>query len=137
MKKIALVTAIAILIAPLLLAQDKNTEAAQKAADRWLAVIDKGDYAGSYERASSTFKAAISKEDWVQKSKAVREPLGKVVSRTLQSAQYSTTLPGAPDGEYVVIQYQMAFENKKSAIETVVMMLDKDEQWRVTGYFIK
>jgi hypothetical protein len=47
------------------------------------------------------------------------------------------TLPGAPDGEYVVIQYQTAFQNKKSAIETVTPMLDKDGHWRVAGYYIK
>jgi hypothetical protein len=137
MKKVTVIALLAMLSASLLMAQDKNTEAGQKAADRWLAVVDKGDYAASYERASSTFKGAVSKEDWIQKVKGVRDPLGKVVSRKLQSAQYSTTLPGAPDGEYVVIQYQVSFENKKSSVETVVMMLDKDEQWRTAGYFIK
>ncbi len=48
-----------------------------------------------------------------------------------------TSLPGAPDGEYVVISYETSFTNKKSAIETVTPMLDKDGKWRVSGYFIK
>jgi phosphoglycolate phosphatase len=30
-----------------------------------------------------------------------------------------------------------AFQNKKSAIETVMPMLDSDGKWRVSGYFIK
>jgi Protein of unknown function (DUF4019) len=137
MKKFAVVAVLALLSVPFVMAQDKNSEAGQKAADHWLAVVDKGDYAASYERASSLFKSAIDKDGWVQKVKAVRDPLGKVVSRKLQSAQYTTTFPGAPDGEYVVCQYQTSFENKKSAIETVVTMLDKDEQWKVSGYFIK
>jgi Protein of unknown function (DUF4019) len=137
MRKLAVVLLLTMLSATLVLAQDKNSEAGQKAADRWLAVVDKGDYAASYERAASLFKAAIDKDGWVRQVKAVRDPLGKVVSRKLQSAQYTTTLPGAPDGEYVVCQYQTSFENKKSAVETVVTMLDKDEQWRVSGYFIK
>ena len=137
MRKLALVLLLGLWSVPFVVAQDKNSEAGQKAADHWLAVVDKGDYAASYERASSLFKSAVSKDDWVQKVKAVRDPLGKVISRKLQSAQYTTTIPGAPDGEYVVCQYQTSFENKKSAIETVVTMLDKDEQWRVSGYFIK
>lgn len=137
MKKMLALAIVMLLTAPIVLAQNQNSEAGQKAADRWLAVVDKGDYAASYERASSLFKSAVSKDDWVQKVKAVRDPLGKVVSRKLQNAQYTTTLPGAPDGEYVVCQYQTSFENKKSAIETVVTMLDKDEQWKVSGYFIK
>jgi len=37
----------------------------------------------------------------------------------------------------VVIRYDASFANKKSAIETVTPMLDKDGQWRVSGYFIK
>jgi hypothetical protein len=49
----------------------------------------------------------------------------------------SQSLPGAPDGEYVVIQFATSFENKKSAIETVTPMLDSDGEWRVSGYFIK
>jgi hypothetical protein len=42
-----------------------------------------------------------------------------------------------PDGQYVVIQYKTAFENKKAGVETITPMLDKDKKWRVSGYFIK
>lgn len=126
-----------LLIAPFALAQDNKTAAAQKGAENWLAITDKADYAGSYDRASAMFKAAVTKDDWVQKIRAARGPLGKVESRKLQSAQYTKSLPGAPDGEYVVMQYETSFENKKAAVETIVPMLDKDGQWRVSGYFIK
>ncbi len=37
----------------------------------------------------------------------------------------------------MVIQYDSSFENKQSALETVTDMLEKDGQWKVTGYFIK
>jgi hypothetical protein len=68
---------------------------------------------------------------------AFRKPLGKTLSRKITSAKYTTTLPGAPDGEYVVIQYQTSFKNKLSAVETVTPMLDKNGDWRVSGYYIK
>jgi hypothetical protein len=55
----------------------------------------------------------------------------------LKSATYTKSLPGAPDGEYVVIQYDTGFEHKQSAVETVTPMLDKDGKWRVSGYFIR
>ena len=73
----------------------------------------------------------------MQKVRAARGPLGKVASRKLKSAQYKTSLPGAPDSKYVVIQYDTSFENKRSAVETIVPTLDKDGQWRVSGYFIR
>jgi hypothetical protein len=57
--------------------------------------------------------------------------------REIKSTQYTTTVPGAPDGQYVIIQYETSFENKKVAVETVTPMLDKDGTWRVSGYYIK
>jgi hypothetical protein len=111
--------------------------AASESAKQWLALVDAGNYAASWDAASSLFKNHVSKEDWAKMVSAVRTPLGKVVSRKLKSADYTTSVPGGPDGQYVVIQYDSSFENKKSATETVTPMLDKDGRWRVSGYFIK
>jgi hypothetical protein len=64
-------------------------------------------------------------------------PLGKMISRKLKTSVYKTMLPGAPDGQYVIIQFETSSQNKESAIETVTPMFDKDARWRVSGYFIK
>ncbi len=106
-------------------------------ADAWLALVDEEKYSGSWDQAAKYFRSAVTKEQWIASLKAVRAPLGKLVARKLKSKQYAKTLPGAPDGEYVVIQYKTQFEKKKSAVETVTPMLDKDGQWRVSGYYIK
>jgi hypothetical protein len=79
----------------------------------------------------------VTKEEWKSKLRASRDPLGKMLSRKLKGATYTKTLPGAPDGEYVVVQYESSFEHKQSAVETITPMLDKDGMWRVSGYFIK
>jgi hypothetical protein len=129
------VTIVCSLIGAIAMAQDKNIEAEKRGAESWLAVVDKGDYAASYD--ASIFKLAVTKEDWLQKVRAARNPLGKVTSRKLKGAQYKTSLPGAPDGEYLVIQHDTSFENKRSAVETITPTLDKDAQWRVSGYFIR
>jgi hypothetical protein len=110
---------------------------AQAAAQAWLALVDAGKYQESWESASGFFKNAITQQEWRQQMQAFRQPLGKVISRKLKSAKYTKALPGAPDGEYVVIQYQTSFAKKKSAVETVTPMLDKDGKWRVSGYYIK
>ena len=110
---------------------------ATKAATAWLKLIDAGDYAASWNAAGSFFKAHVTADQWTQQVGPVRQSLGTVVSRKLKSARYLTTLPGAPDGQYVVIQYQSSFAHKKSAIETVTPMLDTDGQWRVSGYYIR
>ena len=110
---------------------------AQQSSKSWLALVDSGKYADSWDEAAQLFRAAVTKERWQGMLHTTRDPLGKLVSRTVKSASYTKTLPGAPDGEYVVIQYDSSFEHKQSAVETVVPMLDKDGKWRISGYFIK
>jgi hypothetical protein len=115
----------------------KPEQLAQQSSNAWLALVDSGKYADSWQEASQLFKAAVTKEKWQDALHTVRDPLGKMLSRKLMSATYKTTLPGAPDGEYVVIQYESTFEHKQAAVETVIPMLDKDGKWRVSGYYIK
>ena len=118
-------------------AQQKPEQLAQQSSDAWLSLTDSGKYADSWQEAAQLFRNAVTKEQWLSAMRASREPLGKLLSRKLKSAAYTKTLPGAPDGEYVVIQYDTSFEHKQSAVETVTPMFDKDGKWRVSGYFIK
>ena len=118
-------------------AAEKPEDLAQTAAESWLKLIDAGDWAASWEQAAKLFKGVVTKEQWVQALTGVSPPLGKVVSRKLRSRQYSEKLPGAPDGKYVVIQYETVFEKKASAVETITPMLDPDGVWRVSGYLIR
>ena len=118
-------------------ADEAAEEKAVEAAKKWLDLTDNGEYAKSWETAAEYFKDAVSEEQWKQAMTSVRKPLGEVKSRELKSKEYASTLPGAPDGEYVVIQFVTSFENKTNSVETIIPMLDKDGQWRVSGYFIK
>jgi hypothetical protein len=119
------------------LANETAEKKAVEASDAWLKLCDSGRYSESWGTAAEFFRNAISKEQWNQSLNAARKPLGKVIKRTVKSRQYATSLPGAPDGEYVVIQYETSFEKKKVSIETVTPMLEKDGKWRVSGYYIK
>ena len=68
---------------------------------------------------------------------AARKPLEELVSREVASAEFHLTLPGAPDGEYVVLTFNSSFGKKAVAVETVTMMKEADGAWRVSGYFIR
>jgi hypothetical protein len=118
-------------------ANEVAEKAAVTASTAWFSLVDEGNYAESWNQAAGFFKNAVTKEQWLNSMKTFRVPLGKMITRKLISKQYTKTLPGAPDGEYVVIQYETQFENKKSAVETVTPMLGKDGKWRVSGYYIK
>ena len=118
-------------------AADKPEDLAQSAAESWLKLTDAGDAGASWDQAAKLFRGAVTKEQWTQALAGVRPPLGKVISRKLATRQYSEKVPGAPDGKYVTIQYETAFEKKASAVETITPMLDPDGIWRVSGYFIR
>jgi hypothetical protein len=120
-----------------LIAAEKPEALALPAAQAWLKLVDAGKYDASWKQSSKLFQGALSKAQWGQQLSGARKPLGKLVSRALKSARYAEKLPGAPDGKYVVIQFDTAFENKASAVETVTPMLDADGVWRVSGYFIR
>ena len=93
----------------------KPEELAQKAAEAWLSLTDSGKYAESWQNASGAFRARVSQPQLVSALTGARQPLGKLVSRKLKSATYTKTAPGAPDGEYVVIQYETSFVDKARA----------------------
>ena len=91
-----------------------DTEAAEAAALAWLGLIDRGEYGPSWDQAAEYFRRAVPKDQWTQTLTAVREPLGDLVSRKLSRAQYADSLPGAPDGRYVVLTFSASFSNKKN-----------------------
>lgn len=114
-----------------------GTDEGIAAGNAWLAVIDAEQYGESWEQACAFFKGVVPKEQWLTQVAGVRGPLGPVLSREVASAEYTRKLPGAPDGEYVVIQYRTKFQNKASAVETVTPMRDPDGVYRVSGYYIR
>jgi hypothetical protein len=106
-------------------------------AQKWLALIDGGHYSESWKQASAIVRGAVTEQGFANSMETFRKPLGNLLSRKVKSAQPMTELPGAPDGQYVVMQFETSFANKKTAIETVTFMLDQDGQWKSAGYFIK
>ena len=115
----------------------EKEKAAVSSAENWLKMIDEEKYAESWKDSAELFRNTVTQEQWVQSLQGVRKPLGRLLSRTVKSKTYTTSLPGAPDGEYVVIEFSTSFEKKKSAVETATPVKDKDGKWRVSGYYIK
>ena len=122
-------------------------DAAQAAVESWLAGVDAGDYAGSWERAGRLLKASVKQEEWSEAAAATRAPLGAVVSRALKSREATEKPPTTrtiggrvytwASGRYVVVRYDTAFTNKAAAVETVVAAAEPDGAWRVSGYSIQ
>jgi hypothetical protein len=139
MNRMLSIAMLALLLCSAVFAQDEaaKREAAQLSARSWLALVDRGDYGQSWQEAASFFQSKISKADWEKALQQVRAPLGATGSRTLLGALYQSDLPGAPKGDYVIIQYKAEFASGGTFIETITPVLDKDGKWRMSGYFIK
>nr|NUR38438.1 DUF4019 domain-containing protein [Sphingomonas sp.] len=107
-----------------------------KAAREWALLVDRGRWEESWAAAGTLFKSQISQANWASTIKMVRQPLGPASSRTVQSATRTTTLPGAPAGDYEIIQFQTNFANRLGAVETIVLARE-GSGWKVDGYFIR
>ncbi len=116
---------------------EQKIAAAIESAKSWLQLIDEDKYGESWSQAAEFFKNNAPQQQWISSLPALRKPMGKMLSRKVINSTYTTSLPGAPDGQYVVIQFETSFENKQNAIETVTPMLESNGQWRVSGYYIK
>jgi len=126
-----------LILLPLTLQASEEKEIrAYKAVTAWLKLIDQQQYQASWEQTATLFRKQVNASTWTQQMTAVRQPMGDAGSRIMLGATYTTSLPGAPDGEYVVIQFKTAFTHKKDSVETLTAMLDNGH-WRVAGYYIR
>jgi hypothetical protein len=118
----------------------QNDEAEKKAvaaATGWLALVDAGKNAESWDAAASYFKWTVPKDKWDARLVNARVPLGPVKSRTLAAKKFVKDLPDAIKGDYVVMVFNTAFDAMPKAVENVTAMLEKDGSWRICGYNIK
>lgn len=131
---------IGLALAPRLTAQQADTTAvrlATGATTTWLALVDAGKYEESWTAAASAFQKAVSKADWSQALTRARGPYEPFGARTLLGARYLESIPNAPPGPYVVIQYQTKAGGGHEVVETVSLVREGPGNWLVGGYFIK
>ncbi|MFY8351328.1 DUF4019 domain-containing protein [Pseudoalteromonas sp. SSM20] len=105
-------------------------------ANEWLALIDNGEYAKSWQGTSERFQNLLNEKQWQAALEQLRFPLGKLVNRSLIDAKEHSQLPGMPEGRYKVFQFNTQYENKPQSNETLSMIY-YDGKWHTIGYFIK
>jgi hypothetical protein len=111
-------------------------QAAERQALGFLGYLDHGRYADSYAYTGMLIRAQLDREAFAKQIEKTRAGVGPLLSRELIDASYTTTVPGAPDGQYVVLHYAVSFANRQEEVETMVLAFAKG-YWRVSGYYIK
>jgi hypothetical protein len=110
--------------------------AAQRQALGFVAYLDQGRFADSYAYTGMLIRTQLDRDAFSTQIQKTRVGTGALQSRELIDASYSTTVPGAPEGQYVILHYHAGFANRQDAVETVTLAFAKG-YWRVAGYYIK
>lgn len=110
---------------------------ANSSALAWLSMTDAAQYSQSWEHAGTLVRKTVTKPQWQALLMTTREPMGAVQIREFKAAEATRVLPGAPEGQYMVIQYETQFEQGVMMIETVTITQENGGVWKVIGYFIK
>lgn len=118
-------------------AQELETREAMEVAREWLDLVDGGRYGEAWTASGATFRAAVEREKWEIAATQARNAAGALVARKLRTASSTKVIPGVPEGEYIVIQYDTRFDKLPLASETLTTEREKDGRWRVVGYWIR
>src|SRR6185312_10845080 len=104
------------------------------AARDWLKLVDGQHWDQGWAGSGELVRSHISQAQWVAAVQPVRQPLGAVTSRVLKTVTRATSLPGAPDGQYEVLQFATDFSQRPGMIETVALA-HEGSAWKVDGYY--
>ena len=107
-------------------------QAAQTAAEDWLALIGDGAFEESWAAADSTLRAGISQEEWADQGIRARHQLDTLRARRLTRAQYRDST--AQLGGHPVVTLQYASEYARGRAREAVITTKRDTAWTVAGY---
>ena len=110
--------------------------AAERQALGFLGYLDHGRFADSYAYTGMLIRTQVDRESFSSQLEKARTGTGALISRELTDASYTDSVPGAPQGQYVILHYHSSFANKQDAVETLTLAFAKG-YWRVSGYYIK
>ena len=110
--------------------------AASDACDRWLDLLARGKFAESWLSAAPVLQDAATQLGWVDELTKRDLKFGRLITRERKAAQFSTTMRGAPTGEYVVVTYLSKFERTPVVVETLALARNSTGHWQVAGYDI-
>jgi Protein of unknown function (DUF4019) len=110
--------------------------AAQRQAMGFLGYLDDGRFADSYAYTGMLLRAQADRELFTSQIQKARAGTGALQARELIDASYSTSVEGAPEGQYVILHYHSNFAGRPDTVETITLAMAKG-YWRVDGYYIK
>jgi len=137
MRKIAHLIFIAILVNCLSCGGSRRSgipPAAQTVLDSAIEDIDSGNYDKLYQEASDEWRNQATMEESRAKMQYMREAMGKVRTRTLQSAREEQTSTAPVAGHSLTAFYQTTFD-KGTGMEAFVL-IEHGGRWYMAKYYV-
>lgn len=116
--------------APVATASAEQTAVLQ-AAEVWFALVDKGDWRGSYALMGAQFRSLNTAERWAEVSQRVHGDLGALQSRELMTVDFA---PAPPNG-YWTVKYRVSYAKRGAVVETLSLAFEEG-RWKVVGVVI-
>ncbi len=119
---------------------ESNSQAetkALKAAENWLVLLDSLKFVEAFKNAAKPVQEEATEKEWKFAFDEMNKLTGRAFLRKVFQKQYFSSLPGFPDGEYVVIVFHTTFVKREETLETVILTKEEDGKWRVLNYHIK
>jgi Protein of unknown function (DUF4019) len=104
---------------------------------KWLALIDADKAGDAWDLSSKQLKSAVTRAKFIEGIRDSRKSLGKLETRTAERFARSHKMPGAPEGDYVIIEYTAQFARGQKLQEQLVWAIDDGDIWRVAGYYYR
>ena len=108
--------------------------AAQTVLDSAIQDIDAGNYDKLYQEASDEWRNQVSIEDSRAKMQQMRDTMGKVKTRTLQTAKEEQTSTAPVAGHSLTAFYQATFD-KGAGMEAFVLV-EHGGRWYLAKYYV-
>lgn len=109
-----------------------------EASEKWLRLLDRGELGAAWDVSAALLHDQVTRANWIKGIGEARKPFGKLKLRHRDRFARAHQLPGAPEGDYAIVQFASEFANGKHATEQLTWTLEADGGiWRVSGYYIR
>lgn len=97
-------------------------------------LMDTEEYSAAWNTGSESMRKGLPKLGWNLLASTVHMPLGAFKGRAFKSSDVNAASSDKP--ESVTLTYIGDYENSHNVLEKFTAVLEKDGQWRVSGFTI-
>ena len=103
-------------------------------SQKWLALIDDGDFQGSWNSLSQLARSFLRWEDYRRVTANFRSEHGGVCERVLKRVWYTSDWPHSPEGDYVGVEYESRMRFDEDRVIEFTVLACEDGEWKVLAH---